>query len=280
MPLGRKIAPRLLKNGPIPFRAFMTLALYDSTHGYYRGDPFGKHGDFYTASQLQPVFGAYVKALASRFMPAFERFIDIGAGRAELSSSFDEGVYQAVEFGQPLPQTNRTVLFSNELIDAMPVDIEADGVLLRVACDDEKFSWHPHPPRGDVRELRDVRPHLEEAYRSIREGIYILIDYGYRAHEKQRFPLGSLMSYRKHVALDDVLSDAGNRDITAHVDWDRLIETAASVGWSVLSVSSLRSSILSLGEDALGGLNSLGQMQLKTLLFSMGESFDVLVLKR
>ena len=67
--LSRKIAQRIASEGPLPFSVFMEMALYDPDHGYYRGDPFGRDGDFYTASQLQPVFGAYVRAMAAMLDP-------------------------------------------------------------------------------------------------------------------------------------------------------------------------------------------------------------------
>ena len=43
------------------------------------------------------------------------------------------------------------------------------------------------------------------------------IDYGYTTAEAKRFPAGTLMSYRRHAASEDVLADPGERDITAHV---------------------------------------------------------------
>lgn len=274
---------RIRAEGPLPFSAFMEMALYDDELGYYRGDPFGKSGDFYTASQLQPVFGAFVAALARHVDAGFEHFIDVGAGRGELRSSFGEGSYWPVEKGAEIPKTKNAILFSNELIDAMPVDVlEADGkTMLMVDWDGEKLAWMPHEPReGSMEIRRGLRAHLEEAYRSIEKGSYILIDYGYREGEYRRFPMGSLMSYRKHVASDEVLRDPGERDITAHVDWARLLREAEAVGWKIRSVETLRAAMLSLGEDVLASLNSLGEMQFRTLFFGMGESFDVVVLDK
>jgi SAM-dependent MidA family methyltransferase len=279
--LERKIAERIEAEGPIPFSVFMDMALYDKELGYYRGDPFGKDGDFFTASQLQPVFGAYVEAVAQKLMPGFERFVDVGAGRCELRSSFEDDVYRGVEEGQKIPKSKSAILFSNELIDAMPVDVYDGEVMLKVAWRDERFVWWPHGPGEDVREVRNgLGAHLHEAYEAIEEGFYILIDYGYRKLERARFASGSLMSYRKHVASDEVLVEPGKRDITAHVDWDSLIDVAARVGWGVESFESLRASMLSLGPEVLESLNLLGEMQFRTLLFSFGESFDVLILSK
>ncbi len=279
--LARKIAARIDLEGPILFSTFMEMALYDPELGYYRGDPFGRQGDFFTASQLQPVFGAYVSTLAAQLLPGYETFLDIGGGRGELSSSFPPGVYRNVDHGNFWPETNRAILFSNELIDALPVDLDQQGNLLRVRHEGDHFAWHPAPPREGVTE---IRPSLDQllttAYASLKEGSYILIDYGYRHRERARFPNGSLMSYRRHLATEDVLLDPGSRDITAHVDWDALIDSARRIGWLPRGLQSLRASIMDLGPDVLEGLNLLGELQLRTLLFGMGESFEVLILDK
>lgn len=280
--LERKIADRIEREGPLPFSAFMEMALYDDEYGYYRGDPFGREGDFFTASQLQPVFGAYVAALAQRLDAGFEKLIDIGAGRGEVGEAFAEGKYASVRKGEKIPKTNRAILFSNELIDALPVDVAGrDGEILKVDWNGERLVWQPHEPREGAREMRQgVRAHLEEAYEAIDQGSYVLIDYGYREGEHLRFPTGTLMSYRRHTASDEVLREPGVRDITAHVDWAALLREAQDVGWTVRSVETLRGSLLSLGEDTLASLNLLGEMQLRTLLFGLGESFDVVVLDK
>lgn len=285
--LSRKIAQRIASEGPLPFSIFMEMALYDPDHGYYRADPFGKDGDFYTASQLQPVFGAYVRAMAAMLDPDFTAFTDIGAGREDLRASFNDRNYRAIHRGQKIPKTKSAILFSNELFDALPVDLFEDGKLLRVGCGDgedgKNFVWHPSAPLAGVREVRpSSRLYLEQAWHSIDTGFFIVIDYGYRHTEEGsgRFPQGSLMSYRRHVAVDDVLKDPGTQDITAHVDWDALMDEARSSGWQLRSFSSMRASLLALGADTLEMLNSLGKMQFRTLFFSMGESFDVLVLQK
>ncbi len=279
--LARKIADRIEREGPIPFSLFMEMALYDEEHGYYRGDPFGKDGDFFTASQLQPVFGAYVRRLCERLVPRFKSFVDIGAGREELRASFGGMDYRAVQRGQTIPETKTSVLFSNELIDALPVNLYEDGELLRVSCEGSRFRWHPHAPRAGVKEVRPaVRAHLEEAWQSMERGCYVIVDYGYRGLEAGRFELGTLMSYRRHVASEEVLQEPGERDITAHVDWDQLIGEANEAGWELESFGSLRASLLTMGEEALASLNSLGEMQFRTLFFSFGESFEVLVLRK
>jgi SAM-dependent MidA family methyltransferase len=48
--------------GPMPFARFMELALYDPDGGYYRGADArpGRGGDFITAPELHPIFGATI----------------------------------------------------------------------------------------------------------------------------------------------------------------------------------------------------------------------------
>src|SRR5215469_9713478 len=68
-PLAALIRDEIRSKGPIGFDRFMELALYHPKHGYYTRkdrDPFGARGDFYTASQIQPLFGRIIaRALRS-----------------------------------------------------------------------------------------------------------------------------------------------------------------------------------------------------------------------
>jgi SAM-dependent MidA family methyltransferase len=58
--LVERIAAEIELNGPMTFARFMELALYDPEHGYYMSsrDPTGRGGDFLTAPETHPIFGA------------------------------------------------------------------------------------------------------------------------------------------------------------------------------------------------------------------------------
>jgi SAM-dependent MidA family methyltransferase len=58
--LEARIRDEIAAKGPMPFARFMELALYDPDGGYYRhADPRpGRGGDFVTAPELHPIFGA------------------------------------------------------------------------------------------------------------------------------------------------------------------------------------------------------------------------------
>src|SRR5580698_2017446 len=130
-PLGEILRDEIRRAGPISFRRFMEAALYDPAHGYYRRarDPFGKHGDFYTAEQIQPVFGilmaARIRALYQEMgAPPDFTVVELGAGRREMADAFAGWQYIPVDLDRDdaLPDRFRGVVFANEFFDALPVE--------------------------------------------------------------------------------------------------------------------------------------------------------------
>lgn len=63
--LVERIRAEIERDGPMPFARFMDLALYDPDGGYYRGATPrpGRDGDFLTAPELHPIFGATLSGL-------------------------------------------------------------------------------------------------------------------------------------------------------------------------------------------------------------------------
>jgi SAM-dependent MidA family methyltransferase len=100
------------------------------------------------------------------------------------------------------------------------------------------------------------------------------------------------MAYRRHMAREDVLEDPGERDITAHVNFTALEESGAACGLRKERFETLARTILTAGEadQFAAALNSgprghpddelRRRMQLKTLLFGMGETYRVLLQRR
>ena len=313
-PAGQAIVGEIASAGAIPFRRFMELALYHPQHGYYRrrrdpsGDPFGKHGDFYTAEQIQPVFGILMAAVVRQIHremgePPDFTVVELGAGREEMAEAFGEWRYVPVDLGAELPAHFSGVVFSNEFFDALPVHAAVcrDGRFLEqmVALEDGAFVWRTGPPVSDAVDdyLRRYFPPPEEGRtyeanlealawmkrieRSMDSGSVITIDYGYTRSESVRFPAGTLMGYRRHTARENVLEDPGERDITAHVNFSAIEEEGERIGLRKKKFETLAQTLLRAGEadqfaEALAGGDAARRMQLKTLLFGMGETFRVL----
>ena len=176
------------------------------------------------------------------------------AGRATLASHPFEVLRDAAE----LPEGSVTGwVFANELFDALPVArvrVSSCGALeeLRVSVEGERFAWiaRPAPPawaealaaRGVVLQagqVAEVRPGAAALHRrlarALARGRIVLFDYGHRAgtlyHPFAR-PSGTLAVHEGGRRGGDPLDRPGERDLTAHVDWDELIAAGESEGLS------------------------------------------------
>lgn len=311
-PAGEALAAEIRRGGPIPFRRFMEVALYHPEHGYYRRarDPFGKHGDFFTAEQVQPVFGiliaARIRQLRREMGSEGEEFtvVELGAGRREMAEPFAEWRYVPIDIDAgEIPDNFSGVVFSNEFFDALPVEVATyDGERFReqlVTLRDGRFVWQagdavqgeveqylrkyfPEPQPGQWHEANlEALGWMERIARSLTKGYVFTIDYGYTRRESIRFPGGTLMGYRRHTAREDVLEEPGERDITAHVNFSALEEHGAGLDLARERFETLAATLLTAGEpDRFAAAMTAGPMQLKTLLFGMGETFRVLLQRK
>ena len=91
-PLAERIASEIAERGALSFAAFMERALYDPEGGYYSsgGGRLGPGGDFFTASDVGPFFGAAMARQVreiDRAIGPFEPFhiVEYGAGRGLLA---------------------------------------------------------------------------------------------------------------------------------------------------------------------------------------------------
>jgi SAM-dependent MidA family methyltransferase len=317
-PLANLITAEIAASGPMPFSRFMELALYHQDYGYYRRtrDPFGKGGDFFTAEQLQPVFGILIGRLLASLKDELgcDSFtvVELGAGREEMRDALSGFQYLPVDAGRgSLPARFSGAVFTNEFFDALPVEaaVRRGGNFqqLRVAVKDGRFEWtEGDPVRAEVADYLE-RFHgpreegefaeanlaslawMDRIASTLDRGYVVTIDYGYTKRESIRFPRGTLMSYRRHTALEDVLAEPGERDITSHVNFTALEEHGAALGLETIRFETLARALMRTGEsDQFASALAVGnpaeeqkrRLQLKTLLFGMGETFRVLLQKK
>jgi SAM-dependent MidA family methyltransferase len=313
-PLAVSLRNDIENGGPIRFDRFMEQALYHPVHGYYRGgrDVFGRGGDFYTAEQLQPVFGILVAQVIEGLSDA-KRVIELGAGRAEMADAFRGFDYLPVDWARnDLPERIDGVVFANEFFDALPVRLfrwtGAAWMERLVTADGDQFVFvdGASPDEAALRYLNDYTlspgedellaetgqsafEWLDRLNARMERGHLFAIDYGYTKRELVRFPQGTLMSYRKHTATPEVLEDPGAIDITAHVNFTALQQYAILLGWEVVRFETLAQTLLRAGEAdqfeaAIAAESEVERvrrrLQLKTLLFGMGETFRTLLLRK
>ena len=162
-----EIRRRIAQAGPITFAEFMDVALYWPDGGYYSPapasspaggapTPFGARGDYYTAPQAHPAFGALLAVQLYQFWLLLHRphpfhVVEPGSGNGQLSrdilaaaQGLPEDFSRAISYlcldrnplpptpGQPTTTTPiatdglplrglRGCILSNELLDSFPV---------------------------------------------------------------------------------------------------------------------------------------------------------------
>jgi SAM-dependent MidA family methyltransferase len=88
-------------------------------------------------------------------------------------------------------------------------------------------------------QFAEVRPGLRSAHANAlawcgHDGVALIVDYGHPArklYDARARRQGSLVGYRAHSVVYNVLRSPGEIDITAHVCFDDLERAAADVGW-------------------------------------------------
>src|SRR3954470_20195045 len=87
--LQQHIAAEIAQHGgAIPFSRFMELALYAPRLGYYSGGAakLGQDGDFTTAPEITPLFGAALARVAAAIIPqTAPQLLEFGAGSGKLA---------------------------------------------------------------------------------------------------------------------------------------------------------------------------------------------------
>lgn len=175
-PLEEVLVARIRDQGPMPFAAFMSLALYHPQHGYYTAGParVGWRGHFLTSPELDPAFGrlwarAFEEIWAGCGAPERFEVVEVGPGEGSFAeavldavdASFSEALtYTLVERSPALRERQAERLerfpavtwspsitevgsaahgcvFANEVIDNLPVHlVERHGTQLREICVD------------------------------------------------------------------------------------------------------------------------------------------------
>lgn len=143
--LVERIRDEIRRGGPMPFARFMELALFDPDGGYYRAESArpGREGDFITAPELHPIFGA---TLSTGLHEIWERLgspdpftiREHGAGTGALAlavlGAVDDPAFRAAIRYQPVEVDPRRVAVFAERLAAAGL-----GDVVRASDDDEPF---------------------------------------------------------------------------------------------------------------------------------------------
>jgi SAM-dependent MidA family methyltransferase len=208
------------------------------------------------------------------------------------------------------------IIFSNELLDAMPVRRLGWDAQRRewfewgVAVEKERFVWaripisksetrNPKVPEELAALLPDgftteISPAAEDWWRGaagiLRAGKLMAIDYGLSAEEffAPERSRGTLRTYHRHQAGGDLLADVGAQDITAHVNFTRIQAAGESAGLKTQALISQEKFLVQIAEQIAKRPNGFDEWdakrarQFQTLTHPehLGRPFRVLIQSR
>jgi SAM-dependent MidA family methyltransferase len=235
----------------------------------------------------------------------------------ETLKQFAPRVRWLSQFNDPIIQRFDGIIFSNELLDAFPVQRFGWDAKNKkwfewgVAVEDEKFVWAKmlkskldlpssifHLPSSLLAVLPDgytieTSPAAENWWRAaagiLQRGKLLTIDYGLTDDElflPQR-KNGTLRGYFRHRSADDLLANVGEQDLTAHVNFSAVQKIGEEAGLKTESFSTqpqfLTQILANTQQDKnLGEWNASRARQFQTLTHPehLGRAFRVLIQSR
>ncbi|MEW2412699.1 SAM-dependent methyltransferase [Streptomyces sp. NPDC046866] len=241
---------------PVRWRAAMERALYGPGGFYVRPGGPGPAGHFRTSVHASALYAGAVARLLCRVdaqlgHPQRLDFVDVGAGRGELAAGVlaalpaetaarvqayavekarrPDGLDPRIRWVAQPPTGAVGLLFANEWLDNVPLDVAQDGRYVLVAADgtesrggvldpadrDWVERWWPGGGRVEVGRTRD------EAWRAavarLSAGVAVAVDYAHTL-AGGRPVYGTLTGFREGREVAPVPD--GSCDVTAHVALD------------------------------------------------------------
>lgn len=226
-------------------------------------------------------------------------------------------LFERIRWIDALPENFVGAIIANEVLDALPVHtfcIENNEIKERcVRFENNKFIWHYQHPSSDKLAKSALKIHdlysLDNGYASeinlniatlvkslancVSQGVMLFADYGYgqREYYHPERCKGTLTCFYQHHRHDDPLIFPGLQDITAHVDFTNVIETAVDEGFTLAGYTSQAAFLLACGlmqfaSQAEKQLSPVEQFNLhqaiKLLTFphEMGERIKIMALAK
>lgn len=209
-------------------------------------------------------------------LPSHYYILEISAELRErqnhLLKKYCPHLYDRVHWLEQMPIDFYGIIFANEVLDAIPVDcftIEKNNILEKgVAWDQDQLMWQVKPAREAIlQRVREIQKECElsSGYQSevnlmatawmhtlahsLKKGVILLFDYGYgrREYYHPERVMGTLMCHYQHRRHDNPLILVGLQDITAHVDFTAVTESAIDAGLSLAGFTTQAAFLLACG---------------------------------
>jgi SAM-dependent MidA family methyltransferase len=207
---------------------------------------------------------------------------------------------QKVEWLTSMPATFSGVVIANEVLDALPFacfQIDTQHASERmVTVKDGEFCWELDAATTLIPAIEQLRVdyRLPDSYQSeilmpammlvrqlceaLEKGVILLADYGYgqREYYHPARNRGTLTCFYQHHAHDNPFAYPGLQDITAHVDFTRVIETADAYQGQLLGFTTQSAFLLANGllDEAQTIENHLSEIE----AFALHQAIKVLTM--
>lgn len=228
--------------------------------------------------------------------------------RVWLQKHLPDSIFARIEWLSALPQQFSGVVLANEVLDALPVDVfrQTDHGLQQLFVDvvDGALAWLEKPlvpddpilarignslqPPYQFEFNRYLAPWLQHLSDRVDQAVVLLIDYGYPEssyYHPDRY-MGTLSCYFQQHMHSDPLILPGIQDITAHVNFTHVAESALSAGFQLLGYTTQAHFLLDAGllaqlpdvADQAAYYPATEELNRLTSPNEMGEAFKVMAL--
>jgi len=234
-----------------------------------------------------------------------------------LTLALTPDLFSRIHWISELPTDFIGVCIANEVMDALPVELftvhAGQRMQVCVQKGDASFEYTEQPAPDALIQLIDgieadigipfeagfrsevcglLNPWISGLAHSLKHGALLLSDYGYprREYYMPERLAGTLSCFYQHRTHDNPFFYPGLQDITAHVDFTRVVEAGADAGLGLLGYTSqasflLDTGLLSLSEPIFDACENEKERitlarQIKTLTLpgEMGERFQFMAL--
>ena len=232
-----------------------------NAHYYATRDPLGVGGDFTTAPEIDQMFGEMVGACLADCWhragaPENAIYAELGPGRGTLAADalrvIGAGVEaHLVETSPALREAQQTrvpgatfhaaieqlpprplLLVANEFLDALPVRQWIGDEQRLIMLQGEMLAFTANGMIVENSPVREAAVAAIAAHLVRHGGVALLIDYGHA----RSAPGDTLQAVRGH-RFADPLADPGEQDLTAHVDFEAVADTARNTGAAVTALA-------------------------------------------
>ena len=185
-----------------------------------------------------------------------------------LKKQLSSNLFERVVWLDTLPKDFVGLIFGNEVLDAIPVHLiyqSEQQLFERGVTFEQTFVWQDRAlTRLDLINqmsaqvlpddyLTEICPAanglIASLAQSLKQGVILMLDYGFGAAEyyhPQR-DTGTLMCHYQHLAHSDPLVNIGLQDVTAHVNFTAIAETALANGLSLAGYCNQASFLMNCG---------------------------------